>query len=516
MNTQTTTEQGSPATPGSPLPPGKKKGKFSFPSAYTVIALVTVLVWLAAFLIPPGSYETDGDGRPVQGTYEPTAVDQSFMDRLKDLFMAPVNGLYGVKDAATGAIAPDASGELYGAAGIFLYVLSVGAYITVVMNSGALERGIGRLAHRLQDRGLTLITAIMAVFALAGTVEGFAEETLGFYALIVPLILALGYDRMTAVGVIIGGSGIGVICSTVNPFATGIASGIAGTSVGDGIALRLAMWVCLTTLVIAYVLRYAIRVKRNPARSLSGYLDGDHDIDATAAPMPEPLTGRQKTILWTVGLTFAFMIFSIVPWASVIQGHEADPYPWQLDWFFPELSVLFLVMAVVVGAIGRLGEKGTTDGIIAGFGDFVGAGLIIILARGVTVIMNNAHITDTVLNSLEGAVSGTGGATFSVAVFLANIPISFLVPSSSGSATLVMPIMAPLADFAGVPRSLSVTAWQAASGWVNLITPTSAVVMGGLALAKVPYDKYVRFLAPLLGLLLLTVSAFLTVGAFLA
>ncbi|WP_025274778.1 YfcC family protein [Haloglycomyces albus] len=492
------------------------KKKFTFPTAYTVLVAVTLIVWAAAFAIPPGQYELDADGRPIQGTYQPFDVTLGIWERLEHLVMSPINGLYGLHNADSGLVSPTTSGELYGSAGIFFYVLAVGAYITVVMKTGALERGISRLSHRLRHRSLSLIVVIMAVFALAGTVEGFAEETLGFYVIIVPLILGLGYDRMTAVGVIIAGAGIGVLSSTVNPFATGIASSIAGVSVGDGILLRAVMWLVLVSVVIAYVLRYATRVKRDPERSLSGYLDGDRDFDAANSPMPEPPTARQRVILWLVAATFAFMIYSIVPWASVIEGPQADSYAWQLDWYFPQLSALFLIMACVTGAIAGLGEKGTTDGIITGFGDFIGAGLIIILARGVTTIMTNTYVTDTVLHSLENVVSGTDGGVFAMAVFAVNIPISFLVPSSSGAATLVMPIMAPLADFAGVERSLAVTAWQAASGWVNLITPTSAVVMGGLALAKVRYDRYLRFVLPLMGILFLAVCAFLAAAAWIA
>ncbi|WP_280392713.1 Na+/H+ antiporter NhaC family protein [Nocardia brasiliensis] len=168
-----------------------------------------------------------------------------------------------------------------------------------------------------------------------------------------------------------------------------------------------------------------------------------------------------------------------------------------------------------MGLVGGLGENRVSEAIGKGFGDFVGAGLVIVLARGVTVIMNNTEITSTALHSLEGLVTGTSSMAFAVTVFLANVPLGFLIPSSSGHATLVMPIMAPLADFANVPRSLVVTAWQSASGWANLVTPTTAVVTGGLALAKVRYDRYVRFVAPLLGLLGVLICGFLALGALL-
>ncbi|MEV6774116.1 YfcC family protein [Nocardia sp. NPDC051030] len=494
--------------------PAQHKKKRQFPSTYTILAGVTFAVWLAAFVIPPGVYDMDDKGHPIAGSYHRIEDAKSFGARLRDLFLAPVNGLYGIQDGKTGQVAPDMSGDLYGAAAVFLFVLAVGAFITVAFATGALDSGIGSLAYKLRNRSFLLIVGIMVVFAIAGTVEGFAEETLGFYALLVPLMLALGYDRMTAVGAIIAGAGVGVMCSTVNPFATGTASSAAGIAIGDGIVLRLAMLVVLTVATVGYVLWYARRVKTDPSKSWSGWQPGDQDVQAEDHA-PDPMTRRQVAVLWLVVVTFAFMIFSIIPWGTVIKGPDAQPFKWELGWYFPELTALFLIGAIVVGLVGGLGEAKMAEGIGKGFSDFVGAGFVIVLARGVTVIMNNTQITSTVLHALEGVVTGTSSAVFAVAVFLVNIPLAFLIPSTSGHATLAMPIMAPLADFANVPRSLVVTAWQSASGWANLVTPTTAVVTGGIALAKVRYDRYVKFIVPLMGILFVLTCGFLAVAAWI-
>ncbi|MFD9883728.1 YfcC family protein [Streptomyces alboflavus] len=493
------------------------KSRFTFPSALTVLAIVTVAVWLLAFLVPPGAYDRNDKGAPVQGSYHRVPDDQSFVDRLNDLFLAPINGLYGVQDTESGQVGPDLTGELYGSAGVFLFVLAIGAFITVVFATGALDRGIGRLAHRLRERGAMLIAGVMVVFSVLGTVEGFAEETLGFYGLIVPLMLALGYDRMTAVGAIILGAGIGVLCSTVNPFATGVASSAADISLGDGIVLRFAMWLVLTGVTVAYVIRYARRVQKDPERSLSGFLPGDRDGAAAeqSGEVPE-LTGLHKAILVVVALVFAFMIFSVVPWSSALTGDaDAKPYGFELGWSFPQLAALFLCAAVLVGLVARMGEQKLSSTVIQGAADFISPALVIVLARGVTVIMNNSRITDTVLHSIEGVVKGTSSALFAVIVFLVNLPLAFLIPSTSGHATLAMPILAPLADFAGVSRSVVVTAWAAASGWMNLWVPTTAVTIGGVALAKVGYDKYLRFVWPLLAILFVLICGFVAVGAAL-
>lgn len=494
--------------------PEAKARRFHFPNAFTVLILVTVAVWLLAFIVPTGQYQTDDDGRPVAGSYTQVDADLSFTDRLYQLFMAPVNGLYGVESGETGFIGPYESGELFGAAGVFLFLLAIGVFITITMRTGAIDAGLARVGARFGGRGAPLIIILMVLFSIGGTTEGMAEETLGFYALVVPLVLNLGYDRLTAASVILLGAGVGTLASTINPFATGAASGAADISIGDGIGLRLVMYVVLTAVVIGYVLRYATRVKHDPSTSLVGlrpedaaFLNGPHD-----APR---LTGRHKAVLALMAGTFAFMIFAIVPWAQIVNGPDADSFGFQLDWFFPELAAVFILMAIVIGLIGGLGEKKLTTAISEGAGDYIAAGLIIILARGVTVIMNNSQITDTVLNTLEGAVSGTSSGAFGALMFLVNIPLAFLVPSSSGHATLAMPVLAPLGDFAGVSRAVVVTAYQSASGWMNLFAPTSAVVMGGLALAKVSYGTYLRFIAPLLGILLVLIAAFLAAGAAL-
>lgn len=541
MNTNLTAEGAENRDPTEPK-------KWRFPSSFTVLFGVTLAVWLLAFVVPTGKYLVDDEtGRPVPGSYTRFDPNLTFMHRLRDLMMAPVNGLYGVQSEKSGVIGPYESGTLFGAAGVFLFVLAIGVFITMTMKSGAIDAGIGRISTRFGGRGVPLIIVLMLLFSLGGTTEGMAEETLGFYAIVVPLMLKLGYDRMVAASVILLGAGIGTLGSTINPFATGVASGAADVSIGDGIVLRLAMYLVLTAVTIAFVVRYAKKVQADPSRSLvrgkPNTSAAPEPVAASLVPAPGALvneagnfehspegslvgevpqevdkgiTKRQRLVLWLMGSTFGFMIFAIVPWAQVLRGPKADPYSWQLSWYFPELAALFFVMAVVIGLVAGFGEKGLTDAIVSGAGDFIGVGLIIVLARGVTVIMNNSAITDTVLHALEGVVSGTSSVVFGPLLFVVNIPLAFLVPSSSGHAALAMPVLAPLADFAGVSRSLVITAFQSASGWMNLFTPTSAVVMGGLAMAKVEYNRYLRFIAPLLGILFVLIIGFVALGSALS
>jgi uncharacterized ion transporter superfamily protein YfcC len=228
--------------------------------------------------------------------------------------------------------------------------------------------------------------------------------------------------------------------------------------------------------------------------------------DSDAARM----TGQQKLILVTFGLAFGFMMYGVIPWEDMGLGL---PTLW---WWFPEMTALFILFSIIIGLMGRMREGELTDAFVGGARDLLGVALIIGIARGITVVMNNGGITDTVLYWAEQAVDGVGAVGFAVVVFLLFLPLSFLIPSSSGLATVSMPIMAPLAAFVGVQADLVVTAFQSASGLMNLFIPTSAVVMGGLAIARVPYGSYLKWVWPLLVILAGLVIVVLGIGALIA
>src|SRR6478609_5885384 len=263
-----------------PEPEEPAAQQMRFPTALTVLAIVLGVVWIASFFIPSGRYAADPEtGAPVPGSYQELpgcgsaaedelCVDKSLGAQFRLLWRAPPNGLYGVENPSTGAIGADEEGFLYGSAQIFFFVLAVGAFITMTMETGAIETGIGRLAMRFSRSPAILVAVLMSVFALGGTSYGMWEETLGFFALLVPLVLALKYDRMVAVSIIFLGAGTGVIASTVNPFATGVASDAAGISLSDGLGLRIVMWLVLVPVAIGYVLWYANRIKKDPTKSL--------------------------------------------------------------------------------------------------------------------------------------------------------------------------------------------------------------------------------------------------------
>jgi uncharacterized ion transporter superfamily protein YfcC len=382
------------------------------------------------------------------------------------------------------------------------------------MKTGAIETGIGRLALRFRHSPALLVIVLMSVFALGGTTYGMWEETLGFFALLVPLALALKYDRLVAVSIVLLGAGTGVLASTVNPFATGVASDAAGITITDGIGLRIAMWLVLVPTAIGYVLWYGSRVRRDPSKSLMPRTASEAAGEVADVP---PLTGRQQLVLGIFFMSFVVMIYGFVPWNDVWNNVFGKDFPLSTfdNFYFSEASVLFIVAAVIIGVVGGLGEEGTVTTMVAGASDFLGAALVILLARATTVVMKNTYITDTILHWMERAVSGRSNVVFAELAWILNLPLAFLVPSSSGHAALVMPILGPLSIFASVDRSVSVTAYQSASGFINYIAPTSAVVMGGLTLAKVGYGQYLRFVLPFLVIVFVIVSIFMAIGVAL-
>jgi uncharacterized ion transporter superfamily protein YfcC len=268
----------------------------------------------------------------------------------------------------------------------------------------------------------------------------------------------------------------------------------------------LIQWVVFESAAIWFVMSYAAKVKKNPSRSVVGV--GAGKLQSSMEETVE-FTGKRKVIMAVFAGTFLVMIYSVIPFDEL-----GTPLP-ALGWWFPELSALFLVGGVVIGLIDRMGEEELVETFVAGCADMLGVSLIIGISRGITVLMNEGAITDTILHWGETALSGAGPVAFVLLVYLIYLPLSFLIPSSSGLATLSIPIIAPLGKFAGVGGDLVVTAFQSASGLVNIITPTAAVVMGALALGHVPYDRWLKYVWKLILYFLLLTAAFLVIGAIL-
>ncbi|ELY4627118.1 YfcC family protein [Cronobacter sakazakii] len=463
--------------------------RFKFPSAYTILFVLIALVAALTWVVPAGKYQmamnvTLGKEVPVAGTYAPV---EAHPQGITAILLAPVDGLYNHVTYTAGAI------------DVALFVLIIGGFLGVVNKTGAIDAGIERVTERLHGKEEWMISILMALFAAGGTIYGMAEESLPFYTLLVPVMMAARFDPLVAAATVLLGAGIGTLGSTINPFATVIAANAAGIPFTSGIWLRVALLVLGWVICVLWVMRYARRVRQDPSRSVVAdqwEANRAHFLGSRSGEML-PFTMTRKIILVIFAASFAVMIYGVA-----VRG-----------WWMGEISGVFLAAAIITGVVARMSEEAFTSTFIDGARDLLGVALIIGIARGIVVVMDNGMITHTILHSAENLVSGLSTTVFINVTYWIEVVLSFLVPSSSGLAVLTMPIMAPLADFAHVGRDLVVTAYQSASGIVNLITPTSAVVMGGLAIARVPYVRYLKWVAPLILILTVLNMAALSLGA---
>ena len=465
---------------------------FKFPTAYTILFGLIVVVAIATWFVPAGEYDramNEALGRevPVPGTYK--EVDPN-PQGFEDVVLAPIAGFFDPDSYEARAI------------DVALFVLIIGGFLGIVTKTGAIDAGINGAMTRLRGREKWMIPILMALFAAGGTIYGMAEESLAFYTLIIPVMIAARYDAVTGVAIIMLGAGVGTLGSTINPFATVIAANAAGVPFTDGIVLRFVILILCWLACVVYVMRYAEKVRENPDYSIVAdrrVSNEEHFLKGRDQSEVVELTTMRKIVLLIFALSFGVMI-----WGVSAGG-----------WWMARMSALFIVAAIVVGVIARMSEEEFTDTFVDGARDLLGVALVIGIARGIVVVMDAGKMTDTILFWAEGAVSGLPAIAFINTMFGLEVALSFFVPSSSGLAVLTMPIMAPLADFAGVQRDLVVTAYQSASGLVNLINPTFAVVMGGLALGRVPYERWLRFMWPLLVILTIIIMGSISAGTLL-
>ena len=496
------------------------KRRRSFPSPYTVLMLVIVLAAVATWALPAGTYATlayDSDRRlfvHVSPEGEVTLpASQTTLDSLGvaipiEKFQGgdirrpiSVPGTYrSVEAEAQGplAILQAPIRGLYDAIDVVLFVLVIGGFIEVFSRSGAFAAGIGALANRLQGREGILIVVLMTLFALGGSTFGMGEECIAFYPLLVPVFLAAGYDRMVPLAVVFLGAGIGFMVSTVNPFATIIASDAAGITWTVGLGGRIVMLIVALAICIAYTLRYARIVQADPSRSLAGPDDRTAPAVVTPPSGPVVMTGRVRLLPFLFAATFVVMIVGVS----------------RLQWWFTEMTTLFLAAAILVGLIQGGGEKAFTEAFVRGAQSLLGVALIIGIARGVTIILNDGQVSATILDLAAGAVQGMPRVLFIIALMFVFAGLTLFISSASGMAVLTMPIMGSLAAVVGVPSEEIVNAYLYGFGMMSLVTPTG-LILPSLAMVNISYAAWLRFMAPLLAILAVVSMIALAAGVLL-
>lgn len=427
---------------------------------------------------------------------------------------------------------------------VCLFVMILGGFLGMMTETGALDNGIAVLVQKLKGNEIMLIPVLMLIFSLGGTTYGMCEETVPFYALLAATMMAAGFDPMVGAATVLLGAGCGCLGSTVNPFAVGAAvdalTGV-GIEVNQSIIIGLGavLWIVTTAMSIFFVMNYAKKVKADKGStilSMQELKDAEeaHGKAASEVHKEVKLTGRQKGVLIAFAFTFVVMIVGFIPLADLNEGvanffdagavYDADGNAvvqgWSAlitglpigQWYFDEASTWFFLMAVLIGIIGGLSEKQIVNTFITGAADMMSVVLVIALARGISVLMANTGLDVYVLDAAANALAGLSGVIFAPMSFLVYFGLSFLIPSTSGMATVSMPIMGPLAVKLGFSPEVMVMIFSAAIGVVNLFTPTSGAIMGGLALAKIEWTTWLKFALKLIVALSVVCAVILTIA----
>jgi uncharacterized ion transporter superfamily protein YfcC len=439
--------------------------KLKLPNTFVLLFAILALIALATWLVPGGKYDTHVVGGR-------TLVDAASFHDVPGvpqgpvaLMMAPIKGFV---EASL----------------IIGFVLIVGGAFAVLQKTEAIDSLIKSIVARHTDSAFVraaLIPVFVTMFSLGGATFGMNEEAIPFVLIFVPLALALGYDSIVGVSIPFLGSQVGFGSAFLNPFNVGIAQSIAGVPVFSGMGYRMLVWLIATALTVGFLVWYAARVKRDPTRSPTYALDTATrtlmNADCTGF---DGMTGTHKAVLWIFLATLATMVFGVVKYG----------------WFIEEIAALFVLMAIVVGVVGRLDADQFVASFMQGAKDLVATALVIALARGTMILARDAHIIDTMLHALMPLVQSSSPIFAAQKMFLIQTVINFFIHSGSGQAALTMPIMAPLADLVGVTRQTAILAFQFGELTTPMI-PTSGITVGVLALARIPWLTWAKWMVPL-------------------
>lgn len=443
--------------------------QFKVPHVYAIIFALMVIFAVLTWIVPSGSYqrqEVNGREVTVAGTYEQsekTYIDEETGDEV-DLRQ----GVFDVLQAPTRGIQE--------AIEVVAFILIVGGSFQVITKTGAITSGMGRVVRRFKNKDILIIPIAMVLFALGGTSFGMAEETLPFFAIFMPIMMAMGFDSMTAFMVVFVGARTGYIASTINPFNVLITQGILGIQGNPQLWLRMIAWVVLTAVAITWVVLYARRVKKNPESSITFEDDIAKKVEFAAdeSALDAEFTGRQKGVL---AVFIAGMCLII--WGLVTQG-----------WYMNEISAVFLAMGLLAGVIAGFSQDVIAQEFVAGIADFAFSAIVVGLARGILVIASDGMIIDTILNALATGLGGIPAVLFTTLLYAVENLLAILVPSSSGLAALTAPIFGPLTELMGLNPEAAVWALSMGSATMSLICPTSAILVAGLGVCKIKLGQW--------------------------
>ncbi len=486
------------------------KKKRSFPTSFTVLFIVLVLAIILTYLVPAGKFSrlkyegttkefiiTSHSGETVAKPATQEVLDELNIKLTLDKFESgdiwkpvAIPGSYIQIEQHPQSFVELVKAPIQGfteSVDVMIFVLILGGIIGVLNKMGAFEAGMAALSKKTKGKEFLLIVIVFTLVTIGGTTYGMAEETIAFYPILVPLFLVAGFDVITAIAAIYLGSAIGTMYSTVNAFSVVIASQAAGISFNQGLGIRLTTLIIGYFITLAYLYWYSQRVKKDPTKSV--VYGQDEEISAKFLKDYNPDAKINFTWRTSLSLLAFALAFPIMVW-GVSKG----------GWWFNEMSALFLSVGLFIIVISGIGEKVAVGSFIRGAADLVGVVLIVGLARSINTVMNNGFISDSLLYYCTQIVEGMNKGVFGVVQMGLFSILGFFIPSSSGLATLSMPIMAPLADTVGLSRSVVVSAYNWGQGFMAFVTPTGLVLVT-LELVGVTYDKWIKFVLPIMAMM---------------
>lgn len=493
---------------------GKKP--FQMPDTYVIIFFVVLLAALTTYLVPVGSFdmqETVYTHNEVEKT-KTVPVAGSFHLEIDDYGEPAKNGIkvfepYGGIGITNYAFEGLVSGSKWGSAvGVIAFILVIGGAFGIVLKTNAVEAGMLELIRKTKGNEKFIIPILFVIFSLGGAVFGMVEEALPFVMILIPIIIALGYDSITCLLVVYMPTQLGFATSWMNPFSVAIAQGVSDIPVLSGAGFRFFMWAFFTILGIIFTYRYAQKVKKNPESSLSYKTDAYFRQDIANNKEEETkFSLGHKLVLLTIFAGIVWLVYGVVK-------HE---------YYLPEIATQFFIMGVVSGIIGvifKLNDMSVNDIATSfrnGAKDLLGAALVVGMSQGIVLVLGGANasipsVLNTVLNSIATGLEGMPTVVTAWFMYIFQSVFNFFVTSGSGQAALTMPIMAPLADLVGVTRQVAVLAFQLGDGFTNMIVPTSGVLMGVLGIARIEWGTWVKFQIKVQGALFVLASLFI-VGA---
>jgi uncharacterized ion transporter superfamily protein YfcC len=448
---------------------------------HTLVLLygMILLAYVLTMVLPAGQFETEindhGHEIVVPGTY---AV-------IPDTETLPLSALFTVIPRG-----------LESAQGIIFFVFIIGGALAVIRATGALDAALAKILKRFGGQPALLILMGMLAFAVGSSTIGMAEEYIPLVAILITLCVGMRMDTVAAVGIMVVGYGIGYGTAVMNPFTVLVAQEVAGLTPASGMGYRLAIFLPFFALGFYHVLRYAKLIRNDPSRSLVA------DIPEAQPPEPpqaESISGRQSLVL----------IATLVALVIVVWGIKVH------QWYFIELGGLFFALALVCGLIYRMPFDDMAVRFIEGAGELIGTALLIGFARAIEITLSDGQVLHTIVNGLSQPLVAVGPEISAVGMLFIQSILNFFVPSGSGQAYVTMPIMAPISDIVGVSRQVAVLAYQMGDGFMNMIVPTNAVLMGILGICGIPYGRWFRFIWPLMLQLLVMGSISMVVAVLI-